>query len=83
MVSNRLGGGAVRAFSDYMKQIPIPNIKKAQKTSISKLVNEILTTKRTDPNADVSDLENKIDEIVYLLYDLTPDEIAIVEEVTE
>ena len=27
----------------------------------------------------VSDLENEIDQIVYLLYDLTPEEIAIVE----
>ena len=80
LVSNRLGGGALRAFSDYMKQIPIPNIKPVQKTSISQLVDQILTTKRTNPNADVSDLENEIDQIVYLLYDLTPDEIAIVED---
>ena len=80
LVSNRLGGGALRAFSDYMKQIPIPNIKPAQKTSISKLVDQILAIKRTNPNADVSDLENEIDQIVYLLYNLTPNENEIVEK---
>ena len=80
LVSNRLGGGALRAFSDYMKQIPIPNAKPAQKTSISKLVDQILKAKHTNPNTDVSDLENEIDQMVYLLYNLTADEIKIVED---
>ena len=31
------------------------------------------------PDADVSELENEIDQLVYLLYDLTPEEIDIVE----
>ena len=44
------------------------------------LVDQILAAKRTDPDTDVSDLENEIDQIVYLLYDTTPEEIAIVEE---
>ncbi|MEA1979037.1 MAG: hypothetical protein U9N80_14195 [Chloroflexota bacterium] len=35
--------------------------------------------KKESPGADVSDLEAEIDELVYKLYDLTPDEIAIVE----
>ena len=32
-----------------------------------------------DPSADVSELEKTVDQLVYLLYDLTPEEIAIVE----
>lgn len=32
-----------------------------------------------DPNADTSALEKQIDELVYALYGLTPEEIAIVE----
>jgi hypothetical protein len=35
--------------------------------------------KKGDPNADTSALEKQIDEMVYALYGLTPDEIAIVE----
>jgi hypothetical protein len=31
------------------------------------------------PNADTSALERQIDEMVYKLYDLTEDEIAIIE----
>ena len=69
----------MRFIAQYVSQIPIPSIKPAQKASISKLVNQILATKRTNPDADVSDLEKRIDQIVYLLYGLTPEEIAIVE----
>ncbi len=35
--------------------------------------------KKTDPNADTSVLESKIDQLVYKLYGLTDNEIAIVE----
>ena len=77
--STQIRGGFVRFIAQYVSQIPIPTIKTAQKTSISEMVNQILTAKRTDPDADVSELENEIDQIVYLLYDLTPEEIAIVE----
>ena len=78
--STQIRGGFVRFIAQYVSQIPIPSIKPAQKASISKIVNQILATKRANPDADVSDLENEIDQIVYLLYDLTPEEIAIVEE---
>ena len=46
---------------------------------ISKIVNQILAAKHTNPDTDVSELEKKINQIVYLLYDLTPEEIDIVE----
>ena len=78
--STQIRGGFVRFIAQYVSQIPIPSIKPAQKASISKLVNQILASKRANPDADVSDLEKRIDQIVYLLYDLTDDEIAIVEE---
>ena len=80
LVSNNLGGVAVRAFSAFMKQISIPNVTNAQKSSISELVSKILIAKCLDQVSDVSALENEIDRIVYSLYDLTPEEIAIVEE---
>ena len=58
---------------------PITETNQHLATQIENLADQILTAKRTNPNADVSDLENEIDQIVYLLYDLTADEIAIVE----
>ena len=79
LVSNSLGGGARRGFSDYIKQIPVPNTTTAQKTSISRLVDQILAAKDTDPDAPVSELEDEIDQLVYSLYGLNYDEIAIVQ----
>jgi len=38
-----------------------------------------LEAKKTDPDADTSVLEEQIDQMVYELYGLTPEEIAIVE----
>ena len=77
--STQIRGGFVRFIAQYVSQIPIPSIKPEQKVLIGKIVNQILDTKQTNPDADVSALENEIDQIVYLLYDLTPEEIAIVE----
>ena len=39
----------------------------------------ILAAKQRDAEADVSALEREIDELVYALYGLTPEEIQIVE----
>ena len=39
-----------------------------------------LVGKKADPNADVSALEAEIDQLVYSLYGLTREEIAIIEE---
>ena len=43
-------------------------------------VDQILTVKRNNLDADVSKLEDDIDQMVYLLYGLTPEEIKIVEK---
>ena len=43
------------------------------------LVAQILAARQQDPNADTSALEAQIDKMVYELYELTPDEIAIME----
>ena len=70
----------IHLYPDDWKQLPIPDVSPEQQAPIIELVDQILDAKRTDPDADVSELEDEIDEIVYLLYDLTPDEIQIVEE---
>ena len=81
--STQIRGGFVRFIAQYVSQIPIPDMVPTQKARISKLVNQILAAKQANPNADVSDLENEIDQIVYSLYCLTADEIAIVAEGTQ
>ena len=48
----------------------------------SALAERVLAAKRADPAADTSALEREIDQRVYALYGLTPDEIKIVEDST-
>ena len=80
LIAETSGMGTSRWINNYVKEFPIPEAAYDQQALIIELVDQILNVKRTDPDADVSDLENEIDQIVYLLYDLTPEEIAIVEE---
>jgi hypothetical protein len=58
---------------------PITSENQSLVAEIERLVNEILEQKRGNPHADTRDLERKIDELVYRLYDLTPDEIRLIE----
>ena len=61
------------------EKLPIVKIPAAQQASFIALVDKILSMKAAYPDADTSILENEIDKLVYALYDLTDDEIAIVE----
>ena len=59
----------------YLGKIPVPKVLPPELTS---LVEEILVAKKSDPSADTSALEAEIDEKVFDLYGLTPDEREIV-----
>ncbi len=63
----------------YINKIPVPKEFSEKQDAIVQLVDTILLRKRQNPSADTSDLERQIDQLVYQLYDLTPDEIALVE----
>lgn len=54
--------------------------ERAEHDALVGLVERILAAKRADPAADTTGLEREIDERVYRLYSLTPEEIKIVEE---
>jgi len=59
-----------------IQQFPVPEVPKAQQTPIIELVEQILAA----PDAPkVPQLETEIDHLVYALYGLTDDEIAVVE----
>ena len=69
-------GGGLRLKTIYMKHVPIANRTSEQKAELSSLVDQILD----DPeNENVSDLEKEIDALVYRLYRLSVDEIALIE----
>jgi len=62
------------------KQLPILKVSSEKQQPMIQLIDEILAIKQSCPNADTSDIEHKIDEFVYQLYNLTPEEIAIIEQ---
>ncbi|ELH7303374.1 Eco57I restriction-modification methylase domain-containing protein [Campylobacter jejuni] len=81
-ISSNLGEGAFRWIKQYIEKLPIPKINsKNQKLAdeLINLVDEILKAKEQDKNANTQELENKINYIVYKLYNLTEEEIKIIE----
>jgi adenine-specific DNA-methyltransferase len=76
-VSNRIRGGYLRSFTDYIRQIPIAS--PSQVAALQNIVESILAFKSQNPAADVIALEAEIDRLVYGLYGLTAAEIQIVE----
>jgi adenine-specific DNA-methyltransferase len=75
-VSSMIQGGFVRFIAQYMEQLPIPPATDTQKAPIIKHVQKILAA---PDSPDVPQLEAEIDRLVYALYGLTEDEIAVVE----
>ena len=61
----------IHLYPDDWKQLPIPDVSPEQQAPIIELVDQILAAKRTDPDADVSELENEIDRKVSNLYGIT------------
>ncbi len=70
----------VSVKGEYLKDLPLPSFTAKQTMEFGMLVDHILKAKRANGAADTSALERKINQYVYVLYDLTPDEIRIVEE---
>ena len=85
-ISSQLGTKAVRAFTIYIEQLPIPKIPEKAQLPFITLADQILAITRGEDyqhspakQARVRELERQIDQMVYELYGLTPEEIAMVE----
>ena len=62
--------------------LPLHFPSSEQQITVASLVNQILAIKNADPEANITTIEKEINQILYLLYGLTSEEIAIVEEDT-
>ena len=72
-----------RILLENIKQLPYPNITEDVISNIGKLVKQvmdILEKKETNSIHNTSVLEYEIDQQVYALYNLTPEEISIIEQ---
>jgi type II restriction/modification system DNA methylase subunit YeeA len=78
-ISTSSGMGTNRWLKYKIEQLPIKNIPEKQQRPFIIVVDQILATKKQDSNADTRALEKEIDKLVYELYGLTEEEIAIVE----
>ncbi|WP_225872401.1 TaqI-like C-terminal specificity domain-containing protein [Pedobacter frigidisoli] len=73
-----LANGYFRYKPNYINPFPFPIITKEASETLNKLVNEIYTSRQNKANSNVPQLEKKIDFIVYKLYNLTLEEIELI-----
>jgi len=78
-----LGEEGYRYKKAFLENLPLPPITPTNEPivkQIEALVDKILSEKKQDHEADNSQWEKEIDALVYRLYDLTDEEIKIIEE---
>ncbi|WQZ09608.1 class I SAM-dependent DNA methyltransferase [Helicobacter pylori] len=82
-------GGCILGKSGYqynkhaLEKIPIPKITPKNQELAQKITDgakQILVLKEKDPKANTQELEKEIDVLVYQLYNLTDEEIKIIED---
>ena len=71
-----LRGGYYTFKTNYVKPFPMPSDEAimAVESQLIPIVDKILAAKKSDANADISIEEREIDDIVFDLYGLTPEE---------
>lgn len=71
-------GGWFEVQPDGLEAFPIPTAAPGQQKEVERLVEQIVSANKR--GAQVNALERELDDLVYALYGLTPEEIRIVEE---
>ena len=72
-------GGYIEVKPQYFEQIPIPPIGEQSKLALIELVEKAIQIKNKNQQEDITALEAEINQMVYQLYDLTAEEIEIIE----
>ncbi|GAA9636213.1 hypothetical protein HpVa149_02520 [Helicobacter pylori] len=78
-----LGESGYRYKKAFIERLPIPKITPQNQELARKITDcakAILEAKEKDPKANTKELEKEIDALVYQLYNLTDEEIKIIEE---
>lgn len=89
IMNSKIANAFFRCFSTNsnvngyeVENIPLPFVSEQMQSSIILLVDQIFSAKKHHSLADTSALEAEIDRLVYHLYDLTYDEVKIVDPET-
>ncbi|OOC28395.1 class I SAM-dependent DNA methyltransferase [Helicobacter pylori] len=78
-----LGESGYRYKKAFIERLPIPKITPQNQELADKITDgakQILALKEKDPKANTQKLEKEIDALVYQLYNLTDEEIKIIED---
>ncbi|GAA9716144.1 class I SAM-dependent DNA methyltransferase [Helicobacter pylori] len=78
-----LGESGYRYKKAFIERLPIPQITEKNQELADKITDcaeRILKSKEKDPKANTQELEKEIDTLVYQLYNLTDEEIKIIED---
>jgi hypothetical protein len=73
-----LSGDYISINATLIRKIPIKVVDDVIQDEFEETANQIIEKKKSG-QVDTTDLEKQIDQMVYKLYDLTPEEIAVVE----
>ena len=73
--------GSIQVQAPQIRKSLIPKLTPSlRQQPIIEKVDALLKMKENNPNIDTSAIEQQIDQLVYALYNLTPEEIAIIEQ---
>ena len=80
---NELFANGLHFYPRHLREMPIPIISTSQQKDmalrIESIVDEILISKTSDPDANTKVAESKIDTLVYTLYGLSEEEVGLIE----
>ena len=82
MIVHQYGFTGFRLSNQYVEVMPLPPITTSNEPfakQIESLVDKILAEKKQNPAADTKALEDQIDIMVYKLYELTYEEVKIID----
>ena len=73
-------GEMLELYQKPLTEIPVKRISNNEQKPFVDIIDRILVAKLRDPEVDTADFERDIDQLVYKLYDLTPEEVVVIEE---
>ena len=77
--AKHLNGGAFGFDTPSVKELPIL-INPKYEQEVILIVKKIIEIKQNNISADIIELQQELDNLVYKIYDITPEEIKIIEE---
>lgn len=79
-ISQEKGRVLAEVKPQRVRALPIPPTDSSRERAITEVVKKIIRAKRNDPTAEAKELEHELNSLVCGLYNLTGNDIALIEE---